>query len=304
MIQFESEPSLRTPSDFVARSAVMRELAHQLERAAELDANVLIAGAAGTGRSAMGRLIHELGPRAGGPLVVIPCAELPRERMEAQLFGDKGRPARGGTLLLEEVEEMPLDLQRRLVHLLQERVLFRAGDIHRLDTRIVATTRVDLQELVKLGRFREDLFLRLNVLRIDVPRLAERREDLPELVERFLTRLGGHYRLTRAAQNRLLHHNWPGNLRELENVLARAAAFSRAGMIDIDLIQLQDAPVETPERPKLAGYTMEQIERWALLDTLDAVGGNKAAAARSLGVCEKTVYNKLKRMRLQDRRGL
>ena len=279
----------------------MRELARQLERAAELDANVLITGPAGSGKTEFARLLHDLGPRSTGPFVTIACASMPRERIEAALFGDHGRPARGGTLILDDVEEFPLALQGRLIRFLQERVLFRSGTVQRLDVRVVATTRVDLAARVREGRFREDLYFRLNVLRVRAPMLSERREDLPEIVDRLLQRAGPHLRITAAARAKLGAHSWPGNMRELENVIERAAAFCRNGLIEGDLLDFGgDVPV-TEERPHLAGYTMEEIERWALLDTLELVDGNKAAAARALGLCEKTIYNKLRRMRLQKR---
>jgi len=279
----------------------MRALAHQLERSAELDANVLLTGPAGAGKSAMARLLHDLGPRAAGPFVAVSCATLPPERMEALLFGQGGRRARGGTLLLDDVEEIPLALQTRLLRLLQERVLFRSGAVQRLDIRIVATTSVDLADRVREGRFREDLYFRLKVLTMRVPGLAERAEDVPELASRILARIDAHLRLSDAAMQKLVAHPWPGNLRELENLLERAAAFCRNGVIDAPQLEFDEAIPAVAERPRLAGYTMEEIERWALLDTLESVGGNKAAAARMLGVCEKTIYNKLKRIRRQHR---
>jgi DNA-binding NtrC family response regulator len=301
VIKLDPKTPSRPYTEFVARSAVMRELALQLERAAELDANVLISGPGGSGKTSLARLLHELGPRASGPFVTVSCATTPSEHVEAALFGDHGRPARGGTLLLDDVEEFPLALQARLIRLLQERVLFRSGAVQRLDVRIVATTSVDLAARVREGRFREDLFYRLNVLRLRAPRLVDRREDLPEIAERVLNRNGSQFRLSPGAVAKLLTHSWPGNMRELENTLERAAAFSRGGLIDADLLEFADAVPLADERPRLAGYTMEEIERWALLDTLEHVGGNKAAAARVLGVCEKTIYNKLKRIRLQKR---
>ena len=134
-----------------------------------------------------------------------------------------------------------------------------------------------------------------------VPGLAERKEDLPELAARILSRFGAHVRLSDAAMQRLTEHDWPGNLRELENLLERAAAFSPDGRIDVTHLEFDESRPKAFERPRLAGYTMEQIERWALLDTLERVGGNKAAAARMLGLCEKTIYNKLKRLRARKR---
>ncbi|MHC4939498.1 MAG: sigma 54-interacting transcriptional regulator [Planctomycetota bacterium] len=301
MIKLDPSTPSRPFSEFVARSQVMRDLAIQLERAAELDANVLISGPGGSGKSSLARLLHDLGPRASGPFVTISCATTPQDQLEAALFGEHGRPARGGTLLLDDVEEFPMALQARLIRLLQDRVLFRSGAVQRLDVRIVATTSVDLAARVREGRFREDLFYRLNVLRLRAPRLVDRRDDLPEIAERILHRSGPHLRLSPPAIQKLLTHSWPGNMRELENTLERAAAFSRGGLINAEQLEFADTTPVSEERPRLAGYTMEEIERWALLDTLELVGGNKAAAARSLGVCEKTIYNKLKRIRVQNR---
>jgi len=286
---------------FVAASPAMRELLRHLERAAELDANVLVLGPSGSGKSAAARLLHELGPRARGPFVPISCASTPPEHIEAILFGDRGRPARGGTLLLDDVDQLPLSLQPRLVRMLQERVLFRAGDVPRLDVRIVATSGIDLAARVREGQFREELYFRLKVLTVRVPALADRTEDVREIAERVVARHGAHFRLTAEALRRLERHRWPGNVRELVNVLEHAASFSEHGVIDSSNLEIEDVTSSHGRRPRLAGYTMEDIERWALLDTLEEVGGNKAAAARALGVCEKTIYNKLKRLRLANR---
>ena len=323
--------ALRTPmrtSSLVAHSPAMHALKRQAERAAALDATALITGASGTGKSTLARLMHQLGPRSGGPFISVSCASLPRDLIEAELFGHErgaftgavaARPGRaemaeGGTLFLDEIGDMPLDLQPKLLTFLQEREVQRIGGKRprKVDVRVIAATHLDLEQMVRDRSFREDLYFRLNVLRLDMPTLAERREDMPELIATILQRIGkerGGYDfvLTPAAEGRLVRHEWRGNLRELENVLERTTAFCHGTLIDEHMLALDHSrstcvdPGAQPDRPHLAGYTMEQIERWALIDTLDSVGGNKAAAARALGVCEKTIYNKLKRVRLQDR---
>ncbi|MHC4954699.1 MAG: sigma-54-dependent transcriptional regulator [Planctomycetota bacterium] len=321
--------AVRTPMTtppLVARSKAMRNVRDQIERIASLESNVLITGASGTGKSTLARMIHQLGPRSDGPFISVSCASLPRDLIEAELFGHErgaftgavtGRPGRaemaeGGTLFLDEIGDMPLELQPKLLTFLQEREVQRIGGKHpkKVDVRVIAATHHDLEQMVGEKRFREDLYFRLNVLRIETPSLAERREDLPELINNMLDRIGAQrrgvdFRLTRDAEQMLASHNWRGNLRELENMLERATAYSNNGTIDVDLFELDNgrrgAAHSSADRPYLAGFTMEEIERWALLDTLDSVGGNKAAAARKLGVCEKTIYNKLKRIRLQER---
>jgi len=282
----------------VARSAAMRDFARRLERAAELDANVLLSGPPGSGKSTMARALHDAGPRARGPFLAVSCAA---DRVEEVLFGGRVAPARGGTLFLDDVEELPPALQPRLLRMLAERVLFRTNGLAQLDVRIAAATGTDLAARVQEGRFREDLYFRLHVLALRVPALEERREDLPEIAARMLERMDKRMRLSDAAIEKLAAHDWPGNLRELEGVLMRGVAFTRNGRIEAEMLEFSDGEGRGEERPRLAGYSMEQIEEWALLDTLESVGGNKAATARALGVCEKTIYNKLKRLRARKR---
>ena len=318
---------MRTPA-IVAHSPAMSSLKRQAERVAALDATALITGDSGTGKSTLARLIHQLGPRSSGPFISVSCASLPRDLIEAELFGHErgaftgavaARPGRvemaeGGTLFLDEIGDMPIDLQPKLLTFLQEREVQRIGGKRprRVDVRVIAATHLDLEQMVREKRFREDLYFRLNVLRLDVPTLAERREDLPELIATILRRIGRErggydFTLTAAAEQRLVQHEWRGNLRELENVLERTTAFCHGTLIDEEMLTIDVSRSGSADngvrgdRPRLAGYTMEQIERWALTDTLESVGGNKAAAARALGVCEKTIYNKLKRVRLQER---
>jgi len=321
--------AVRTPlpaPTMVARSPAMRELRQQVERAAALDATALITGETGTGKSTLARMIHQLGPRAAGPFITVSCASLPRDLFETELFGHErgafagaasARPGRiemaeGGTLFLDDIEDLPLELQPKLLAFLRERMTQRIGSkrAKHVDVRVIAATHLDLEQMVRENRFREDLYFRLNVVRLDTPKLADRQRDLPELVDHILRRIGlerggMEFSLTPGAELRLAAHPWRGNLRELENVLERATASSRDQHIDVDLLELDSTPGSrlhgAADRPHLAGFTMEQIERWALLDTLETLGGNKAAAARALGVCEKTVYNKLKRMHLQER---
>jgi DNA-binding NtrC family response regulator len=283
---------------FVARAPAVREHARKLERAAALDANVLIHGPIGSGKTTAAGLIHELGARSDCRFVSLNAADTPTAELESWLSGDRSHSMAGGTLVLENVEELSPELQRQLLRFLQSRVLLSADGAPRLEVRVIATSRADLKRMAQDGRFREDLYYRLSVLSINAPSVAERREDLNELIDRFLHRCGGNLRLTAEARAALLEYSWPGNLRELQNVLERAHAFSRTDVVGLELIEFPEhASTPEPGRPNLAGYTMDEIERWALQDTLEAVGGNKAAASRALGLCEKTIYNKLKRMR-------
>ncbi len=309
---------------FVAKSPAARKLEKQIEQVAKFDSTVLITGASGTGKTTLARAIHQMGARAKGPFIAISCAALPRDLIEAELFGHErgaftgaveSRPGRaemanGGTLFLDEIGDMPLELQPKLLTFLQDRSIQRIGgkEERQIDVRVIAATHQDLKEMCEQRRFREDLYFRLNVLRIHVPTLSERPEDLRELIDQILERLASErgvepYRLSPEAQQMLMAYNWPGNLRELENVLERATAFSPEGIIEPDSIDLEGvgtgANAESGVMSSLAGMTMADVERRAIVDTLRAVGGNKAAAARSLGVCEKTIYNKIKRLRIE-----
>ena len=264
-------------------------------------------------------MIHDSGPRRDFPLVTVSCTALPRELVEAELFGhEKGaftgahekRPGKvemadKGTLFLDEVGDMPLDLQPKLLTVLQDRVFQRIGSNKNIsvDVRVLAATHRNLEELCQEQRFREDLYFRLDVLPIHIAPLRERPEDIQLLVDHLLGEISNRRgrvtpEITSAAMDRLKSFHWPGNIRQLENVLERVTAFT-----DSSEIGPADLPPEirsgrlrcTVRAESLAGMPLLEVEKLAVTQTLELCSGNKAEAARRLGVSEKTIYNMLKR---------
>ena len=314
--------ALRSPlpqSVFVGESPGARKLLTNVEKVARLDSTVLLTGESGVGKGLVARLIHAGGARSDGPFVTVSCTALPRELVEAELFGhEKGaftgalerRPGKleiadGGTLFLDEIGDMPVDLQPKLLHFLQERTFERIGGRQQIsvDVRIIAATHQDLKSLCVEKSFREDLYFRLNVLPLHIPPLRERKQDILLLAEYFLGLIAGHRneeqaRLSQRALEILQAYPWPGNVRELENVLERVTAFAESPMIDVEHLPQElrgDELSDAVSRPSLGGYTLAEIEKSAIIETLELCGGNKSRAARSLGISEKSIYNKMKR---------
>jgi two-component system response regulator HydG len=307
--------------ELVGESAPMQRLRATLARFAPSDATVLLTGETGTGKELVARALHAQSPRRDGPFVPVDCGAIPKELIESEFFGHArgaftdARAARkglfaeadGGTLFLDEVGELPLDLQPKLLRVLQERAVrpIGANREERLDVRVVAATNRDLEALVEEGRFRRDLFFRLEVLRVPLPPLRERGRDVLLLAQHFLRRAaeraGKHVAgLSGPAAERLLEYAWPGNVRELEHCMERAVALASYSEVMVD---------DLPERIRSyhgehwivtgAGpdelVPMEEIERRYILRVLDAVGGSKTRAARILGLDRKTLYRKLER---------
>jgi two-component system response regulator AtoC len=299
-------------------SEVMRDVVGMIARVANTPSSVLLTGESGTGKEVLARAIHARSGRSG-PLVAVNCAAMPETLLESELFGHaKGaftdaREARvglfteanGGTLLLDEIGDMPLGLQPKLLRVLQERrvrPLGARGD-HAVDVRIVAATHRDLEERVEQGRFREDLFFRLNVVHIHVPPLRERTADILPLAQRFLSdfsRRAGKavLGLSPRAAERMLSYDWPGNVRELSNCCERAVALARYEEVSVDDLP-ERIRAHTPGKVILSAtdaselVTLEEVERRYILRVLEATGGNKSAAARVLGIERKTLYRKL-----------
>ena len=309
------------------------QLTENIHRIASLDSTVMIRGESGTGKSTVARMIHQNGPRKDKPFVAINCASLPRDLIESELFGHsrgaftgavKDRPGRAevadaGTLFLDEIGDLPLELQPKLLTFLQDRTIQRIGsnDTKKVDVRLIVATHRNLAEMCTTNHFRQDLYYRLNVLRMDIPPLRDRKEEIPMLVANILKRIADRQNATcplvsDEALLTLAGYHWPGNIRELENVLERAAAFcktDRIGHSDLmfdNMIAMHEkagrthsavvGKLPTPGVPTLAGMTLEQIERQAIIETLAACGGNKAKTARTLGISEKSVYNKMRRL--------
>ena len=316
---------LATAGGLCRRQRTGAALARPDRRIAQLDASVLLTGASGTGKTILARFIHQSGPRAAGAFVTVNCAAMPRDLIEAELFGHArgaftgavgDRPGRaeladGGTLFLDEVGDLPLEVQPKLLTFLQDHTVQRIGSnkTHRADVRVIAATNHDLATMCREKRFREDLFFRLNVLSLRVPTLAERMADMPALVRELLLRISRRrhclpFEITADALAAIERHRWPGNVRELENVLERATAFCDRGTIasaDLTFDDVTSTEAAGAGIASLAGLTLAEVESRAILDTLQATGGNKAKAARQLAISEKSIYNKIKRLKLAPR---
>jgi DNA-binding NtrC family response regulator len=300
---------------FVGSSAAMREVQKAIGMLADSDATVLITGETGTGKEVVARALHRHGRRAARPFAAINCAAIPAELLESQLFGHaRGaftgaiaertgsfREADGGTLFLDEIGDMDLAMQAKLLRVLQERVVTPVGGRPvAIDVRIVAATHRDLAAAVAQGRFREDLFYRLGVVPLALPPLRERLGDIVPLAEHFLALAAPGKRLSAEAAARLLAHRWPGNVRELRNAMERAAAMVRHPLIagaDLDFLAAPRPPAE-PAPDWLAGPLPEAVARLEaamIRRALEASGGNRAEAARNLGINRQLLYEKLRR---------
>ena len=302
-------------SSIIGTSPVIRELFSMVRKVAPVDCNVLIQGGSGTGKALVARAIHELSPRKEQPFVAFNCGGFSEELISSELFGhEKGsftgatatkigllESASGGTVFLDEIGEMPLAMQVKLLHVIQERRILRVGGTEPidLDIRIVAATNKDLKHEVELGAFREDLFFRLNVVTIALPLLSERREDIPLLARHFIEKysLAFHKQVTGIQPQALqiLHnYSYPGNVRELENIVERAVALTdheEIGSQDLprDMQQLEFDTMEGDGLPPL-----EEVERRYILKVLTKTGYNKGLSAQILGIPRTTLWRKIK----------
>jgi two-component system response regulator HydG len=310
------DPSVRRP---VGKNRGFIDVLKLAETVAPAESTVLITGESGTGKEVLARYIHSLSERAEGAFVSINCGALPENLLESELFGHlKGSftgavrdrdgllvAAGGGTFFLDEVGEMPPSLQVKLLRAVQEREVVPVGATEPIpiDVRIIAATNRDLEDEVRRGSFRSDLYYRLNVISLHLPPLRERGADIPLLAEHFLRNLsersgGRNFRLSEAALELLKRYDWPGNTRELENALERAAVLTRGEVIEVEALpariaEERPAPLvdeRPPENP-----TLEIIERAYILWVLQSEGGNKARAAEVLGIDPSTLYRKLNR---------
>jgi len=309
----------RVGTYLVGESPALAEVRRLIEKVAPVDSTVLVTGESGTGKELVARSIHEAGPRADGPFVVINCAALPRELVESELFGHvrgaftgahRDRPghfelARHGTLFLDEIAELPLELQPKLLRALEQKEVLPVGATApvRTDARIVAATNRCLEEEIEAGRFREDLYFRLRVVEIRLPPLRERREDVPVLVEHFVRRLNPRLKrrvlgVDGAALQALMEAPWRGNVRELENVLERAMILSEHETLSLDDLPVDlagslgeaiEAPVPDDLRQAARAFELQHIRR-----VLGEAGGNREEAARRLGIDASTLYRRLK----------
>jgi DNA-binding NtrC family response regulator len=305
--------SLQSALDsLIGRSRAMEELRSTLRLVAPSKSTVLIQGESGTGKELVARAIHEGSPRAEGPFIKINCAAVPSGLLESELFGhEKGaftgavgrspgkfEQSDGGTLLLDEVSEMELALQPKLLRALQEREFYRVGGREpvQVDVRVIATTNADLRLRVQGSSFREDLFYRLNVVPIRLAPLRERREDIPVLAHHFLARAArenarGGPRIGREAMETLLRYPWPGNVRELLNAVERAVILCAEDELLPEHFVLELGRTGGPNLP--IGDTLHEREKAWILEVLDQEGGNRTRTARRLDVSVRTIRNKL-----------
>jgi two-component system NtrC family response regulator len=301
----------------IGESGPMQEVLSLVRRVAPTDATVLIRGESGTGKELIARAIHFASPRARGPLVKVNCAALPETLLESELFGHergaftgatamrRGRfeLADGGTLFLDEIGDLPPHLQVKLLRVLQEREFERVGSSRplRVDVRVLAATHRDLEALLRAGRFREDLYYRINVVTIALPPLRERREDLPLLIDHFLAKFAARNGkvirgLTREAREALLRYDYPGNVRELENLIERAVVLSRDEVIGLrDLPLTLHEPAPEPPAPRGLVAAVEALERRMIREALDRAGGVQTRAAELLGISERALRYKLRK---------
>jgi DNA-binding NtrC family response regulator len=310
--------------DFIGSSLTTQRLLERARQVARTNADILVEAESGTGKELLARLIHRSSPRSQRPFVAVNCAGFPDTLLESELFGHvrgaftgamtskagKFELANGGTLLLDEIADMPLTLQPKLLRVLQEREVDRLGDTRpvRIDVRVIATTNRSLAGLVTEGKFRADLFYRLNVIPFSLPPLRDRREDIPDLVDHFLRKYApasnsNLVRLSPELLERLQTYDWPGNVRELENFVRRALVLSPSPVAGLELLPEADFQNEPPSGGEIEpGLTLRELERTLLEKTLEATGGNRTRAAGMLGVSLRTVRNKVREYGLPPRR--
>jgi two-component system response regulator HydG len=314
----------------IGRAPALQEGLDRAAKVAPTETTVLITGESGTGKELIARAIHLKSPRADGPFVAINCAALPDTLMESELFGhergaftgaDRQKPGRfelaaGGTLFLDEVGEFSPGVQAKLLRVLQEREFQRVGGTVTLkaDVRLIAATNRDLAHEVELGRFRDDLYYRLNVFTVHLPALRERGEDVLLLADAFVRTLGARMAkadlgLSRDAREVLLRHTWPGNIRELQNAIERALIVSDGGLITAAQLGIASHPGPDPARAPAASAPsaplpatadgLADLERRLVEDALARARGNKSRAASLLGLTRSQLYTRLKRYRLE-----
>jgi two-component system response regulator HydG len=311
--------------NIIGRSPAMISLLETVAHVALSEATVMITGESGTGKELIAGVIHHNSPRKEGPFVKINCAAITETLLESELFGhEKGSftgadrrkegrfyQANRGSIFLDEVSEMPLTMQVKLLRVLQERELTRVGGekVIPVDVRVIAATNKDLVDLKNRGLFREDLYYRLNVVSLEIPRLRERRDDIPLLAQHFLEVFVDKNKkeikgFTPKAMDQLIRYDWPGNVRELMNAVERAVVLARTDYLDdqdFSILQpLLQQPAPAPSGFDDIDIPLEEVEKAAILRMLGSVAGNKSEAARRLGITRKTLHKKLKKYGVMD----
>lgn len=306
--------------NIIGQSKAMKNVLETVMQVAPSEATVMITGQSGTGKELIAGAIHYNSPRKEGPFVKINCAAITETLLESELFGhEKGAftgadrkkegkfyLANGGSLFLDEVSEMSLPMQVKLLRVLQEREITLVGgeDVIKIDVRLIVATNKNLQELIQQGSFREDLYYRLNVVNLEIPPLSKRKEDIPLLAQHFLNMFSEKNRkqikgFTPEAMEHLVQYDWPGNVRELMNLIERGVVLSQSNFLDASDLPITSKPgSETTESNPLdktnENVSLDQVEKETILKTLELEGGNKSATARKLGITRKTLHKKLK----------
>jgi PAS domain S-box-containing protein len=310
-----------TFEDIIGRSPPMLDLFNILPQIAESDSTVLIEGASGTGKELFARAIHNLSPRRKKRFVAVNCGALPDTLLESELFGYKAgaftdarrdKPGRfavadGGTIFLDEIGDISPAMQVRLLRVLQERCIEPLGAVEPIDVnvRVLAATNRSLAELVRGGTFREDLYYRIRVIHLQIPGLRQRREDIPLLVDHFVTKFNRlHNRqiagVSHDVLTRLMEYDYPGNVRELENVLEHAFVLCRSGLIEMHHLPPELRPQDFPPGHKLGGCnTLEAMEKALITEALYRHQGNRKRTARDLGIDTSTLYRKIKSLKIE-----
>jgi DNA-binding NtrC family response regulator len=305
-------------------SSQMQAVIDRLKRIAPTDASVLISGESGTGKELVAQAVHQNSPRKGKRIVALNCAAVAENLVESELFGHvKGaytdahtdrigafEYANGGTLFLDEVGDMPMSTQIKLLRVLEDHQITRVGDNKpiRVNVRLISASNRSLEEMVAQGRFRNDLYFRLKVVTVHLPALRERREDIIPLADHFRRQFAKRHHkpikgLSPVVSKRLYSYDWPGNVRQLRNALETMVVLDLDGTLDVDDLPPELADVEQPSGPiaasggplELIGRTMDDIERWAIEETLKLTNGNREEAAKILGIGARTLYRKLEK---------
>jgi DNA-binding NtrC family response regulator len=304
--------------NIIGSSPAMQEIFATIMRVAPTRATVLLAGESGVGKDMIARAIHQHSPRKDRPFVKINCTAIPENLMESELFGyEKGaftganiskpgkfEQANTGTVMLDEIGDVPASVQVKLLRILQEREFERLGSnkTQQTDVRVIAATHVDLRAALEQGTFREDLYYRLNVVPMNIPPLRERKEDIPYLVDHFVKKFGGE--ISEGALERLVSYNWPGNVRELENVIERSILLAKGPRVEADDIKIESGvgrsrPAFSTEAFLPEGMTLDQYEQSIIREALKRANGNKSQAARLLGLTRNALRYRLTQMGIE-----
>jgi DNA-binding NtrC family response regulator len=304
--------------NIIGSSPAMQEIFATIMRVAPTRATVLLAGESGVGKDMIARAIHQHSPRKDRPFVKINCTAIPENLMESELFGyEKGaftganiskpgkfEQANTGTVMLDEIGDVPASVQVKLLRILQEREFERLGSnkTQQTDVRVIAATNVDLRAALEQGTFREDLYYRLNVVPMNIPPLRERKEDIPYLVDHFVKKFGGE--ISEGALERLVSYHWPGNVRELENVIERSILLAKGPRVESDDIKIESGigrarPAFSAEAFLPEGMTLDQYEQSIIREALKRANGNKSQAARLLGLTRNALRYRLTQMGIE-----